>query len=229
MTLHLAPHAKLVMIGDSVTDCERARPMGEGLFGAIGKGYVANVDALLTVAYPDYAIRVVNMGCSGNNVRDLKNRWQSDVVDLQPDWVSVMIGINDVWRQFDLPRQPEGHLYLEEHTKTLEELVTHTQPLVKGLVLLTPYYIELNRNDPMRAMMDRYGDAVKMIAAQHGTLLVDTQAAFDRVLTHYHPNAIAWDRVHPNHLGHMVLAHAFLEAIGYEWCRQGQISCTRNA
>ena len=217
MALQLAPHAKLVMIGDSVTDCERSRPVGEGLFGAIGKGYVANVDALLAVAYPEYAIRVVNMGCSGNNVRDLKHRWQTDVVDLRPDWLSIMIGINDVWRQFDIPRQPENHLYLEEYTATLEELVVSTQPLVQGLVLMTPYYIEPNGGDAMRATMDRYGEAVKTIAARYGTLLVDTQAAFDRVLAHCHPNAIAWDRVHPNHLGHMVLAHAFLEAVGYEW------------
>ena len=217
MALLLKKNAKLVMIGDSVTDCERARPVGEGLFGAIGKGYVANVDALLSAVYPELAIRVVNMGSSGNTVRELKSRWQTDVLDLQPDWLSIMIGINDVWRQFDIPRQPETHVYLDEYTQTLDALVAQTKPLVTGLVLMTPYYIESNPNDQMRAQMDRYGAAVKQIADKHQTFFVDTQAAFNHVLTACHANALAWDRVHPNHIGHMLLARTFLQAVGFAW------------
>jgi len=217
MTLLLEKHDKLVMIGDSVTDCERARPVGEGLFGAIGKGYVANVDALLNAVYPELAIRVVNVGSSGNNVCDLKSRWQTDVFDLKPDWLSIMIGINDVWRQFDIPRQPETHVYLDVYTQTLDELVAVTKSRVKGLVLMTPYYIEINPSDAMRAQMDRYGAAVQQIAEKHQTLFVDTQAAFNRVLASCHANALAWDRVHPNHIGHMVLARAFLQAVGFAW------------
>ena len=98
---------KLVMIGDSITDCGRTRPVAEGLFDPLGRGYVTMVEALLGAAYPQLGIRVVNMGNGGNQVRDLKDRWQTDVIALQPDWLSVYIGINDVWRQFDMPRQPE--------------------------------------------------------------------------------------------------------------------------
>src|SRR3954452_17883523 len=100
MPLRIQPNSKLLMIGDSITDCERARPVGEGLFAALGKGYVSLVDALLGATYPEREIRVVNMGSSGNTVRDLKSRWRTDVLDLRPDWLSMMIGINDVWRQF---------------------------------------------------------------------------------------------------------------------------------
>ena len=70
------------MIGDSITDCERARPVGEGLFDALGKGYVSFVDGLLQARYPAHGIRVVNMGLSGNSVRDLQGSWQLDVLDL---------------------------------------------------------------------------------------------------------------------------------------------------
>ncbi|HEY3376113.1 MAG TPA: SGNH/GDSL hydrolase family protein [Armatimonadota bacterium] len=215
--MKIARQQKLVMIGDSVTDCGRAQPAGEGLFEAIGKGYVAQVDALLGSTYPDRAIRVVNMGNSGNTVRDLKARWERDVIEQHPDWLSIMIGVNDVWRQFDLPRQPETHVYLDEYTQTLDELVATTKSRVKGLVLMTPYYIESNPQDAMRAQMDRYGAAVKAIAAKHDTLFVDTQAAFNRVLEHCHSAAISWDRVHPNHIGHMTLARAFLQAVEFVW------------
>jgi lysophospholipase L1-like esterase len=206
--------SKLVMIGDSITDADRARPVGEGLFGAHGKGYVSLVDALLSSVYPAHGIRVVNQGVSGNTVRDLKCRWKTDVLDLKPDWISIMIGINDDWRQFDLPRQAEIHVYPEEYEATLEELITQTLPSLKGLVLMTPYFIEPNKSDPMRIRMDCYGSIVKKLAGKHGCVLVDTQAAFDAVLPHYHPMSLAWDRIHPIITGHMILARAFMNGIG---------------
>lgn len=210
-------NSKLVMIGDSITDCGRTQPIGEGLFEAHGKGFVAYVAGLLGAAYPERHIRVVNMGASGHTVRDLKSRWQRDVLDLRPDWVSIMIGINDVWRQFDLPLQYELHVPLDEYEQTLEELVVQTMPNVKGLVLMTPYFIELNTADAMRATMDQYGQAVGRIATKHGTLFVDTQSAFNKVLQHCHPASLAWDRVHPNVTGHMVISRAFLDAVEFKW------------
>lgn len=215
----LEAKSKLVMIGDSITDSDRARPYGEGLFGAIGKGYVSLVDALLTAAYPERGIRVVNMGTSGNTVRDLKERWQTDVLDLKPDWLSIMIGINDVWRQYDLPAQTEQHVYIDEYEETLEALVKRTRPQLQGLVLMTPFYIEPNAADPMRRTMDQYGEAVKKVAIKYDARFVDTQAAFNKVLAHIYPGTLAWDRVHPNMAGHAVLARAFLQAIEYDYNR----------
>lgn len=211
--MKLAPHSKLLFIGDSITDCERARPVGEGLFGAVGKSYVSLIEGFLGAIHPAAAIRVVNMGTSGNTVLDLKARWQSDVLDLKPDWLSIMIGVNDVWRQFDLPRQTEIHVSPQVYARTLDALVRHTKTKVKGLILMTPFYLEPNRSDAMRARMDEYGAIVKKVAAKHRTLLIDTQAAFDDVLQHMHANAIAWDRVHPNIIGHAVIARAFMQAI----------------
>jgi lysophospholipase L1-like esterase len=212
--MKLDPHSKLVFIGDSITDCERARPVGEGLFGATGKGYVSLVEGLLGAIHPAHAIRVVNLGTSGNVVTDLKARWQTDVFDLKPDWLVVMIGVNDVWRQFDLPRQTEIHVSPETYRRTLDELVAATMPKVKGLVLMSPFYIESNRTDAMRRRMDEYGAIVKATAAKHGAMFIDTQAAFDAVLQHVHANALAWDRVHPNNTGHAIIARAFLNAVG---------------
>ncbi|HTL53285.1 MAG TPA: SGNH/GDSL hydrolase family protein [Planctomycetota bacterium] len=209
--------AKLLMIGDSITDVGRNRPIGEGRGEALGKGYVSLVEAHLTTRYPERNIRIVNMGSSGDRVRDLKARWQTDVLDQKPTWLSIMIGINDVWRQFDAPLRPEIHVLPEEYETTLDELVRATLPQIKGLVLLTPYYIETSTADPMRKQMDRYGAIVKKLAAKHKAIFVDTQAPFDALLKHMHPMNVAWDRVHPSLTGHMVLARAFLEGIGFEW------------
>ncbi|MDR3119821.1 MAG: hypothetical protein LBU58_00545, partial [Clostridiales bacterium] len=65
--------------------------------------------------------------------------------------------------------------------------------------------------------MDRYGAAMARVAAAHKLPFVDTQAVFNEKLRHVHANAIAWDRVHPNSKGHILLAAAFLNAIGFEW------------
>ncbi len=213
----LEKNAKLVIIGDSVTDCGRARPVGEGLFGAIGTGYANFVNGLLDTAYTARKIRVVNMGSSGNTVKDLEDRWKTDVLDLKPDWLSIFIGINDVWRQFDCPLQTETHVLPAEYADRLERLVARTKPLLKGLVLMTPYYMEPNREDPMRKTMDQYGAIVKDVATRHGTYFVDTQAAFDAYFKEYHPNNLAWDRIHPNHIGHMLLAREFLKVVEFDW------------
>jgi lysophospholipase L1-like esterase len=213
--MQIKPNSKLVMIGDSITDSGRAKPIGEGLFDALGKGYVANVDALLTANYPDSPVRIVNVGTSGHTVRDLAPRWQSDVIDLKPNWLSIMIGTNDVWRQFDSPRQPEQAVGPEEYAATYRKLLTTSAPAIPNIVLMTPFFIEPNRSDAMRARMDEYGAIVKSLSAEFKTKFVDTQAAFDAGLRHYHSANLAWDRIHPNQTGHMILALAFLKAVGF--------------
>jgi lysophospholipase L1-like esterase len=157
---------------------------------------------------------VRNVGAGGNTARDLALRWDDDVIAHRPQWLSVMIGINDVWRQFDAPLAPERAVSLETYQTTLDELLSRTRPLLDGLVLMTPFVVENNPADPFRARMSEYGEAVRALAATHDALFVDTQAAFDTVLAHSHGTAIAWDRIHPGPVGHMVLARAFLQTIG---------------
>ncbi|MBQ4581441.1 MAG: SGNH/GDSL hydrolase family protein [Clostridia bacterium] len=204
----------LLFIGDSISDYERARPVGEGLFNAWGRSYVADAASLLCCMYPELNLRIVNMGCSGNQVRDLANRWQTDVLDRHPDYVSVLIGINDVWRQFDSPQMPETHVPPEEFEATYEKLILDTLPHVKGMILMTPFFMEPNKQDSMRIRMDEYGAIVKKLAEKHGLIFVDLQSAWDRLFEHMHPCNIAWDRIHPNQIGCMYIAKQFLQAIG---------------
>lgn len=211
--MQLNKNDTVVFIGDSITDCDRARPVGEGRFDALGKGYVALADAMIQMHHPELNIRVINMGISGNTVRDVKNRWQSDVLDLAPDWVSLMIGVNDVWRQYDSPRQTEKHVNLDEYRETLSALVDRTKDRVKGVLLLSPFYLEPNRRDAMRHTVDQYGQAMRKVAEHHDAVFVDVQAAFDKLWAHKYPAELSWDRVHPNLTGHMVIATAALAAL----------------
>jgi len=207
-----------LLTGDSITDCGRTRPLGER--GGLGEGYVAFADGLLAAAYPQQRIRVLNTGIGGNRVTDLAARWTADVLDLRPAWLSVLIGINDVWRQFDglLDPNPVDPARFES---VYRELLAATRPRLQGLVLMAPFYLETHRADPMRTRMDDYGRIVRKLAREFDAIFVDLQAAFDRHLAHRPTQALCGDRVHPNKTGHLILAAALLTELGFDWSLLG--------
>lgn len=202
----------LLFVGDSITDCGRNRESG-GI--DLGAGYVLQVQALLGAHHPEAKIRFLNKGISGNRVTDLEARWEDGVLAHKPDWVSVMIGINDVWRQFDKPLVEQ--VSLEAYSEKLEALIQRTLPQVEGMIVMSPFFLETNVEEPMRAMMDSYGAAARAIAERNGLRFVDVQAAFDAWLVHNHTLQLCGDRVHPNAVGHNIIASAFLNAVGFEW------------
>lgn len=207
-------NSKLVMIGDSITDAGRKRPIGEGVDSGWGSGYVEMVFSSFMANHPDKKIHLQNMGVSGNTIRDLKSRWQTDVIDLKPDYLSIMIGINDVWRKYGAPEKKDACVEIDEYEKTYIELIEKTLPAVKTIIFMTPYFIEPNKQDAMRSSMDAYSAVVKKLATKYKQPFVDVQAAFDIVLEKLHPMALANDRVHPNPSGHAIIANAFLKTIG---------------
>jgi lysophospholipase L1-like esterase len=213
--IKIKPDSTLLMMGDSITDCGRISPAAEIFRDSLGYGYVKIIHNVFSATCPQQQIRILNRGISGNTIRHLAARWQSDVLDLKPDWLSVLIGINDVWPKFDVCQPDEWYVGIDEYASTLERLIRTTRPQLEGIVLMTPYCIEPDRADPMRATMDRYGDVVRQLAGQYQTILVDTQAAFDCVLTEVHPAVFALDRVHLKPAGHIILAQAFLKALEY--------------
>jgi lysophospholipase L1-like esterase len=208
--------SKILFIGDSISDYDRARPVGEGLFNAWGRSYVADVGSLIGCMYPEEHLRIVNMGIGGNQCRDLEARWQTDVFDQNPDYVSILIGINDVWRQFDSPLLTEQHVSPEEYRANYEKLIEQTLPITKGMILMSPYVMEPNKNDAMRARMDEYTAIVKELAEKYNLIYVDLQTAWDKLFEHMHPMNIAWDRIHPNQIGAMYIAKQFLAAVGFD-------------
>jgi lysophospholipase L1-like esterase len=202
----------LLFVGDSITDCGRDRESGGTDLGA---GYVAQVQALLDAHHPEAKVRYLNTGISGNRVTDLEARWDVDVLAHQPDWVSVMIGTNDVWRQFDKPLVEQ--VLLPAYSEKLQGLVERTLPQVQSMIVMSPFFLETNVNEPMRELMDRYGAAARAIAERNELRFVDVQAAFNAWLLHNHTSQLGADRVHPNAIGHNIIASAFLNAVGFEW------------
>jgi lysophospholipase L1-like esterase len=130
------PGQKLVFIGDSITDCGRR---GE-VHAPYGNGYVHLARAFLVARYPELGLEIANRGISGNTVRDLAARWEQDVVAERPDWLSIKIGINDVWRL--IANRLDQHVPLDEYAATLRSLLDRAREATGArLILVEPYVI----------------------------------------------------------------------------------------
>mgnify|MGYP005759873383 CR=1 FL=1 len=213
---------RIVFAGDSVTDMESAQPVGEGLFDNVGRSYVRIIENMLSAVYPEVHVRVTNAGIGGNTSRDLLARFDRDVVQLNPDWVSICIGINDVWRQFDTPAMPDYAVFPEEYEQNLEKMIAMIPQSVKGVFILSPYYMEPNREDVMRARMDEYVAICKKLAEKYGFRFVDFQALYEDYCKIRHSSYIAWDRVHPNQVGATLMARAFLAQCDFDYAHEVQ-------
>lgn len=206
---------RIVFAGDSITDMGSKNPIGEQ--DGIGKGYPAIVENLVTAVYPERIIRFTNSGISGNTSRDLLARFQRDVLDLDPQWISICIGINDVWRQFDCPAMQEKAVLPEEYEQNLRAMIEAGKKAAKGVILVSPYYMEPNREDPMRARMQEYVAICTRLAAEYGCIFVDFQQMYDRYFAYRYSGFIAWDRVHPSTIGSTLMAKTWLDACGFDY------------
>lgn len=208
---------RIVFAGDSVTDMGSEQPVGEGLFDNVGRSYVRVIENMLAVYYPETKVRITNSGTSGNTSRDLLSRFERDVVSLKPDWVSICIGINDVWRQFDCPAMPDTHVLPDEYEKNLEEMILQIKDNVKGIFILTPYIMEPNREDMMRKRMDEYVAICKNLSKKYGLIFIDFQKMYEDYCKIRHSSYIAWDRIHPNQVGATLMAREFLKKCEFDY------------
>lgn len=208
---------RIVFAGDSVTDMGSAQPVGEGLFENVGRSYVRVIENMLSVYYPEKRIRITNSGISGHTSRDLLERFDRDVVNLNPDWVSICIGINDVWRQFDSPAMPDVAVSTDEYRENVEKMIFSVKDKVKGVFVLTPYYMEPNLEDKMRKRMEDYVVICRELAKKHNCILVDFQKMYDEYCSVRHSSYVAWDRVHPNQIGATLMAREFLKKCDFDY------------
>lgn len=210
--------SRIVFCGDSITDADRDRNAEPGGWG-FGNGYVNQLHCLLSAVYPDYDLVTINSGVSGDDIVLMADRWQCDVIDRKPDYVSVLIGVNDVWRHFDQPFYKPRRHGIDVYERVYDELLERTKPQVKGLIVVSPFMFEPNRDEPMRKMVDEFARSARRVADKHHALYVDAQAAIDRYLRVRHSCIVSPDRVHPYERGAMIVAREWLRAVGFDWER----------
>lgn len=198
-------------IGDSITDAGRC-----GEAAPLGNGYVSLFADMVTAQYPKRRIRFINKGLSGNRIPDLRMRWADDVVRHNPDWLSILVGINDLHAHLigaDTGVSPD------QYRADMEWLLTQTAQRTKAqVVLLAPFYISGDHGtDTLRsqdlALIPQYIEIVREAGQKHGTRFVDTHQLFQDHLAFRESETFCPEPVHPNRTGHLVIAMALMQAL----------------
>ena len=210
MTLAFKAKDTIEFIGDSITDCDRLSKH----FKPLGNGYVRYIHHLLQTGYPELQLSILNKGVSGDRVSDLKARWKPDVLEVNPDWLFIYIGINDVWRYFDGDR--EQAIALPEFNNTYRQLINGARTNTKANIrLVSPFLAEKDQQDPFRKKLSAYQNTIDGLGDEFDLPVIHLQPAFDWALLSKPAAYWASDRVHPTEEGHMLIALTILRVCGY--------------
>lgn len=190
---------KIIFIGDSITASNKNTDPER-----LGNGYVRMIKEVL----PE-GVKVINKGVNGHRVTDLAVRWERDVIDLEPDLLSVSIGINDVWRQLDSPDL--NQVDVSKFEEVYRELLSQLSPATK-LVLMEPTIIKENPQSQGNQMLMPYVEVVRKLAVEFDAVLVQTHDVFIDHLTKKPDVSLTTDGVHMRKKGNELMAKAWLKA-----------------
>lgn len=193
--------------GDSITDVGRSRENPDEL----GAGYPMIAASWFYAMNPEQPVRFLNRGVSGDKVRDLKARWTEDCVDLQPDVVSILVGINDTWHQIE----GESFTSMEDFESDYREIIERTlNETSASLIIMEPYVLPYPEDrKTWRENLNQRIEIVRSLAQEYHVTYVPLDgilaaASCKRECTFWAP-----DGVHPSPAGHALIAQAFLEAL----------------
>ena len=192
--------------GDSITDCGRNRADAQpNAAGALGTGYPLLVAAAALATHPDRGLRFYNRGVSGNTVPDLEQRWAADTLELRPDVLSILIGVNDFWHKLGGGYTGTVQDYEDQYTRLLER-TRLALPQVR-LVVLEPFVLRCGAvDDRWFPEFDARRAVAARVAAHARATFVPLQAMFDERARAAPPAYWAADGVHPTPAGHAVIA-----------------------
>jgi len=193
---------KILFQGDSITDAGRMR-IGNDL----GVGYVFISTAWLRKLHPELKLEIINRGVSGNTVIDLKNRWEEDCIILKPDWLSILVGINDCY----------NNISEEEYEKTYTELILLVKQNVPSvnIVLMEPFLLEVKPEQKnLIKSIENKCEIVRSLAKKFDTLFIPLYEIFKQLLKIAAADYWTFDGIHPTPQGHFVIAENWLKTLG---------------
>ncbi len=211
----IAKNDVILFQGDSITDMGRSRDRADKPNDqkALGNGYAWLTAAELLVAHPDEGLKIYNRGISGNKVFQLADRWQADCLDLKPDLLSILIGVNDIWHTLNGTYHGTVEIY-ERDYRALLERTFKARPNLK-LVICEPFVLRCGAvNDKWFPEFNEYRAAAKRVADSFHATFIPFQAMFDEAVHYAPPEHWAHDGVHPSSAGASLMAYNWLKAVG---------------
>ena len=209
----IKPNNTILFQGDSITDTGRDREIAEANHRqALGSGYAYLIASQLLQQEPQNNLSFYNRGISGNRVTDLYARWKVDGINLQPDLISILIGVNDTWHEFMYGNGVEVNRYTTIYRMLLDYTIERL-PNVQ-LVLCEPFVLKCGvvTNAWIAEMVERQ-QVVRELATEFDAIFVPFQRVLDDALQQAEPAYWAHDGVHPTPAGHRILADAWLAAV----------------
>jgi acyl-CoA thioesterase I len=202
------PGARIVFQGDSITDAGRDR----SATASLGDGYAHRVARAIETLYPELNCTFYNRGISGNRVYDVEARWREDCIALQPDVLSILIGINDTWRRYDSGILSDSEEFEASYRRILDRVRSETKAQV---MLLEPFVIHVpSDRHQWREDLDPRIQAVRRVAVDYACRYVPLDGMFAKAATERPAEELAPDGVHPSPAGHAMIARAWLEGAG---------------
>jgi lysophospholipase L1-like esterase len=200
--------------GDSITDSGRDKNNGNpNDSGALGHGYPLLTACQLLKDHPDKNLQVYNKGISGNKVYQLSDRWDTDCLNLKPNIMSILIGVNDFWHTITAGYTGTIEIYRDDYKKLLDRTM-QALPNLK-LIIAEPFAVTGVRavDKTWYPAFDAYRKAARDIAEQYGAILIPYQAIFDKAAESAPGSYWTADGVHPSLAGAELMAHAWLETV----------------
>jgi len=199
--------------GDSITDSGRSRNPNSRSGYLLGNGYVNLIAAQLMAELPAYDLNIFNRGISGNKVFELAARWDTDCIDLKPDVLSILIGVNDIWHTLDGRYNGTVEKYENDYRALLERTLKEL-PDVK-LVICEPFVLRCGAvNDTWFPEFNGYRASARKLASEFNALFVPFQTMFDKAVENAAPEYWAADGVHPTSAGAALMAKEWLKTVG---------------
>ena len=210
---HLHKNDTILFLGDSITDCDRDRLNPKDL----GKGFPALVTAQLAAKYPDAELSFINRGIGGNKIRDILNRIEEDCIDLKPDLLIFLIGINDTWHNVGTPSFGTAEATAEFAADYRQFLQQVTDSGIDRILLLEPFVLPYPTDRRhWRKDLDPKIHSIRGLAAEFGCDYIPLDGIFAEQAIKKQPAYYTGeDGVHPTLAGHGVIAHEILQRIHY--------------
>jgi lysophospholipase L1-like esterase len=211
-TIKLKPDQTILFIGDSITDagCKLLA------YRPLGFGYVHFAANALLAKYPHLNLNIINSGVSGNTIEDLQRRWQKDCIRHKPDILSILIGVNDLWRQHIESKRLSEAVYLDQFRSIYHHLLSEAKQHCNcQLILAEPFMFCCD--DPQNQMftgLRAYIDVVHKMADEFDAALVPLQSCIDEQIKKVPPDKWSDDSVHPYLWVHAWISQRWLDAAG---------------
>ena len=195
--------------GDSITDARRSRD--DELY--MGHGYATLVKGEIGLDYPNQ-YNFLNRGVSGDRIVDLYARIKYDLINLKPDVLSILIGINDVWHEINFQNGVDAEKFYKIYDMLIEE-IKEALPDIK-IMLLEPFVLKAKSTeeawDTFKSETEKHAEKVLELAKKHNLAFVPLQEKFDEAAKKAPNDYWLYDGVHPTASGHEIIKREWVKA-----------------